>query len=59
MRKMVALRNNDICDSVPFPDGCKPIGCKWVFKKKTRLDGNVEKNKERLVAKGYSKVERI
>jgi hypothetical protein len=25
--------------------GCKPIGCKWVFKKKLRLDGTIERYK--------------
>ena len=33
--------------------GCKPIGCKWVFKNKLRPDGTIEKYKARLVAKGY------
>jgi len=32
--------------------GCRPIGCKWVFKKKLRPDGTIEKYKARLVAKG-------
>ena len=35
--------------------GCKPIGCKWVFKKKLRPDGTIEKYKARLVAKGYTR----
>ena len=35
--------------------GCKPIGCKWVFKNKLRPDGTIEKYKARLVAKGYTK----
>jgi hypothetical protein len=35
------------------PHGCKPLGCKWVFKKKLRPDGTIEKYKARLVAKGY------
>ena len=30
--------------------GCKPVGCKWVFKKKLRPDGTIEKYKARLVA---------
>jgi len=34
----------------------KPIGSKWVFKKKTNVEGKVEKYKARLVAKGYSQV---
>jgi hypothetical protein len=37
----------------------KPIGCKWVFKKKICLDDSVEKYKARLVTKGYSQVEEI
>ena len=39
------------------PYGCKPVGCKWVFKKKLRLDGTIEKYKARLVAKGYTQKE--
>ena len=42
-----------------FPKGKKPIGTKWVFKKKFCADGSVERYKARLVAKGYSHVERI
>ena len=30
-----------------------PIGCKWIFKKKTDMEGNVITYKARLVAKGY------
>jgi len=44
---------------VEFPAGRKPIGNKWVFKKKTNVEGKVEKYKARLVAKGYSQVPRI
>ena len=36
--------------------GRKPIGSKWVFKKKTNAEGKVEKFKAHLVAKGYSQV---
>ena len=34
----------------------KPIGNKWVFKKKMNAKGKVEKYKAQLVAKGYSRV---
>ena len=37
--------------------GYKPLGCKWVFKKKLRPDGTIEKYKARLVAKGYDQKE--
>jgi hypothetical protein len=37
--------------------GCKPVGCKWVFKKKIMFDGTVDKYKSRLVVKGYTQKE--
>jgi hypothetical protein len=39
------------------PHGCKPVGCKWVFMKKLRPDGTIEKYKARIVVKGYTKRE--
>jgi len=42
---------------VDRPYRCKPVGCKWVFKKKLRPDGTIEKYKARLVAKGYTQKE--
>jgi len=39
---------------VNLPLGCKPVGCKWVFKTKRSPNGKVERYKARLVAKGYS-----
>jgi len=57
--EIVALIKNDTWDLVPFPNGWKHIGCKWVFKSKIDLDDSVEKCKAKLVAKGYSQVEGI
>ncbi|GJX50789.1 retrovirus-related pol polyprotein from transposon TNT 1-94 [Tanacetum coccineum] len=35
------------------------MGCKWIFKKKTDMDGKVHTYKARLVAKGYTQTHRI
>jgi hypothetical protein len=42
---------------VDQPYDCKPVGYKWVFKKKFRPDGTIDKYKARLVAKGYTQKE--
>jgi hypothetical protein len=42
---------------IKLHSGRKPIGRKWVFKKKMNVACQVEKFKARLVAKGYSQVE--
>ncbi|KAL6327378.1 hypothetical protein AAG906_018980 [Vitis piasezkii] len=36
-----------------MPEGIKPTGCKWVYKRKRMVDGKVEKYKARLVAKAH------
>ena len=35
------------------------IGTKWVFKNKLNEDGQVARNKDRLVCKGYARVQGI
>ena len=54
--EMASLHKNEAWDLVELPARRKPIGSKWVFKKKTNAEGKVEKYKARLVAKGYSQV---
>lgn len=39
---------------VDLPPNRKPIGCKWVFKKKVDVKGMVSRYKARLVAQGFS-----
>ncbi|GKA76974.1 retrotransposon protein, putative, ty1-copia subclass, partial [Tanacetum coccineum] len=41
---------------VDLPPGCKVVGSKWIFKKKTDMDGIVYTYKARLVAKGYTQL---
>src|SRR3954468_15582784 len=52
--EMDSILTNETWEITDRPYGCKPIGCKWVFKKKLRPDGTIEKYKARLVAKGYT-----
>jgi hypothetical protein len=52
--EMASLDKNEAWDLVELPTGRKPIGSKWVFKKKLNAEGKVEKYKARLVAKGCS-----
>ena len=56
VHEMTSLNKNEAWDLVELPARRKPIGNKWVFKKKTNLEGKVEKYKYRLVSKGYSQV---
>eukprot|EP00253_Pinus_taeda_P010412 PITA_10412 len=49
--EMASLHKNESWDLVELLVGRKPIGSKWVFKKKTNAEGKVEKYKARLVAK--------
>ena len=51
--EMDSMYENQVWNLVNPPEGIKPIGCKWVFKKKTDMDGNVITYKARLVVKGY------
>ncbi|GJS76811.1 zinc finger, CCHC-type containing protein [Tanacetum coccineum] len=42
-----------------LPPGCKPLGCKWIFKRKIKVDGTIEKFKARLVIQGFRQKEGI
>ena len=53
--EMDSMYTNQVWTLVDPPEGIKPIGCKWIFKKKTDMEGNVITYKSRLVAKGYRK----
>ena len=52
--EMDSIMANGACEISERPYDCKPLGCKWVFKKKLVPDGTIEKYKAGLVAKGYS-----
>ncbi|GJT68971.1 zinc finger, CCHC-type containing protein [Tanacetum coccineum] len=51
--KMDSIMGNNTWVLADLPPGCKPLGCKWIFKRKLKVDGNIEKFKERLVIQGF------
>ncbi|GJV51542.1 zinc finger, CCHC-type containing protein [Tanacetum coccineum] len=42
-----------------LPLGCKPLGSKWIFKRKMNVDGTIDKFKARLVIQGFRQKEGI
>jgi hypothetical protein len=51
------FERNQVWTLVDPPRDVNVIGTKWVFKNKQGEDGEVVRNKARLVAQGYSQVE--
>ena len=49
-----ALSKNHTWDLVTLPPRKSVVGCKWIYKIKTRSDGSIEHYKARLVAKGFT-----
>nr|GFA37273.1 hypothetical protein [Tanacetum cinerariifolium] len=55
----IALMGNNTWVLADLPLGCKPIGCKWIFKRKLKVDGTIEKFKAMLVIQGFKQNSRI
>jgi hypothetical protein len=53
------IEKNDTWDLVPRSNNKNVIGTKWVFRNKLNEDGQVTRNKARLVCKGYAQIEGI
>ena len=49
-----ALTKNHTWDLVTLPPRQSVVGCKWIYKIKTRSDGSIECYKVRLVAKDFT-----
>nr|CAN80247.1 hypothetical protein VITISV_027801 [Vitis vinifera] len=54
--EMAALHSNDTWDLVVLPSGKSTVGCRWVYIVKVGPDGQVDRLKAHLVAKGYTQV---
>jgi hypothetical protein len=53
------IEKNDTWELVPRPKNMNVIGTKWVFRNELIEDGQVTRNKARLVCKGYAQIEGI
>ena len=58
-QEMESMYSNKVWELVEAPNGVKPIGCKWIYKRKRGVDGRVETFKARLVAEGFTQKEGI
>ena len=54
-----SILSNNTWILVDLPPESKPIGCKWVFRRKYNTDGSLQTFKARLVAKGFRQKESI
>jgi hypothetical protein len=54
-----SLLENQTWDLVPLPSGRKLVRCRWVYRTKSAVDGQISRYKARLVAKGFQQVHGI
>ncbi|GKB83749.1 hypothetical protein Tco_0950644 [Tanacetum coccineum] len=52
--EMKSMKANEVWDLVDLPPNGKTVGSKWLFKKKSDMDGSVHTFKTHLVAKGFT-----
>ncbi|KAL0416299.1 UNVERIFIED_CONTAM: Retrovirus-related Pol polyprotein from transposon RE2 [Sesamum latifolium] len=52
--EMDSMGSNQVWTLVDPPKGVRPVGCKWVYKRKLGANREVTAFKARLVAKGYT-----
>ncbi|KAF3649136.1 putative tyrosyl-DNA phosphodiesterase 2-like [Capsicum annuum] len=52
-----SILSNHTWELVYLPPGNKPLGSKWIFKRKIKADGTIDKYKVRLVVKGFKQKE--
>ncbi|GKF84232.1 retrotransposon protein, putative, ty1-copia subclass, partial [Tanacetum coccineum] len=52
--EMQSIRDNEVWELVDLPPNGKTVGHKWLFKKKSNMDGAVHTYEACLVAKGFT-----
>ncbi|GJR29736.1 zinc finger, CCHC-type containing protein [Tanacetum coccineum] len=51
--EMDSIMGNNNWVLADLPPDCKPIGCKWIFKRKMKVYGTIEKFKAKLLIQGF------
>ena len=54
--ELLMIEKNKTWILVERPRDGKVIGVKWVYRTKLNVDGSINKNKARLVVKGYNQI---
>ena len=54
-----SIMQNHTREQVDLLPGSKPFGQKWIFNRKMKIDGSIDKYKARLVGKGYKQKESL
>ncbi|GJS46755.1 retrotransposon protein, putative, ty1-copia subclass [Tanacetum coccineum] len=57
--EMQSMKDNEVWELVELPPDAKTVSHKWLFKKKTDMDGDLHTYKALLVAKGFTQTPRI
>ena len=52
--EMKSLQKNETWELVECPPRKKPVGCRWIYTVKYKIDGSIERFKARLIAKWYT-----
>ncbi|GKD53345.1 putative retrotransposon ty1-copia subclass protein, partial [Tanacetum coccineum] len=52
--EMQSIKDNDVWEFVELPPNAKTVGHKWLFTKKTDMDGAVHTFKSRLIEIGFT-----
>jgi hypothetical protein len=59
MEEYQSIMKNDVWDIVPTSEKKFAVTCKWIYNIKHIVDGSIERNKMRFVARGFSYMEGI
>ncbi|GKC24792.1 zinc finger, CCHC-type containing protein [Tanacetum coccineum] len=51
--EMNSIMGNNTWVLADLSTGCKPLGCKWIFKRKLKVDGTIERFKARRFIQGF------